>query len=118
MRLLADENVPGDAVEALRGDGHDVLCMRAEAPGTPDREVLARAVADARIVLNFDKDFGDLAFRARLPASAGVILVRLREPTSAELARIVATALRGRSDWPGHFAVIQPRRIRIRPLPA
>ena len=31
MRLLADENFPGDAVTALRAAGHDVLWIRTEA---------------------------------------------------------------------------------------
>ena len=117
MRLLADENVPGDAVRAPREDGHDVAWMRTDAPGVPDDEVLSRAAAESRIVLTFDKDFGDLAFRAHLPASAGIVLVRLRPGSSVDLSRVLVAALRSRSDWPGHFAVIQATRIRIRPVP-
>jgi len=33
MRLLANENIPLDAVETLRVGGHDVLRIREEVPG-------------------------------------------------------------------------------------
>jgi predicted nuclease of predicted toxin-antitoxin system len=117
MRFLANENVPGEAVEALREDGHDVAWVRVDAPGSPDGEVLARASAEVRIVLTFDKDFGELAFHARLPVSTGIILVRLRAASPALLARSLVSALRSRSDWTGHLAVIEADRVRMRPLP-
>ena len=33
-RLLANENVPGDVVAALLGDGHDVVWMQQVGPGS------------------------------------------------------------------------------------
>ncbi|WP_287661640.1 DUF5615 family PIN-like protein [Microcystis sp. M049S2] len=86
MRFLANENFPLDAVEALRQNGHDVLWIRVESPGISDREVLSRAQAENRILLTFDKDFGELAFRSRLPASVGIILFSLHySPTGKNL---------------------------------
>lgn len=61
MRFLANENIPGALVKALRGAGNDVIWIRTEAPGIHDQEVLARAARDGRILLTFDKDFGELA---------------------------------------------------------
>jgi hypothetical protein len=49
MRLLADENFPGDAVTALRAAGHDVLWIRTDAPGITDQDVLARSIEDAHV---------------------------------------------------------------------
>jgi predicted nuclease of predicted toxin-antitoxin system len=69
MRFLADENFPGDAVTALRAAGHDVLWIRTDAPGINDQDVLSRSLSDARVLLTFDKDFGELAWRSSLPAS-------------------------------------------------
>lgn len=77
VRLLADESFPGDIVQALRQKGHDVFWVRMEAPGIPDPEVLSLAQEDSRILMTFDKDFGELAFRRRLPASCGIILFRV-----------------------------------------
>jgi predicted nuclease of predicted toxin-antitoxin system len=73
MRFLADENFPGDAVTALRTSGQDVLWIRTDAPGITDQDVLARSLKDARVLLTFDKDFGDLAWRSGLPASCGIV---------------------------------------------
>jgi len=35
--ILANENVPGEAVEALRHRGHNVVWIRTDAPGSKDR---------------------------------------------------------------------------------
>ena len=48
MRVLANENVPGEAVEALRARGHDVAWVRTDAPGSSDREMLDRAASENR----------------------------------------------------------------------
>lgn len=118
MRLLADENFPGDAVESLQQAGHDVVWIRATAPGVSDPDVLARAQSDERILLTFDKDFGELAFRAGLPASSGIILFRISVPSGAHVARVAVAILGNRSDWAGHFSVVEDRRIRMTPLPS
>ncbi len=116
MRFLADENFSYDAVQALRDDGHDVAWVRTDAPGISDRQVLARAMADHRILLTFDKDFGELAFHAGLPAAGGIILFRISAPSSERIARIIASAVRTRTDWAGHFSVVEAWRIRMLPL--
>ena len=77
MRLLANENFPLDAVEALRADGHNVAWIREDSRGISDDKVLLRAQEENRIVVTFDKDFGELAFRSKLPAQSGVILFRI-----------------------------------------
>ena len=117
MRILANENFPGDAVNALRNQGHDVAWVRIDAPGISDAEVLAHAQRENRIVVTFDKDFGELAFRARLPASSGIILFRISAPSPAHVARVVVAALERRTDWAGHFAVVEDSRIRMTSLP-
>jgi predicted nuclease of predicted toxin-antitoxin system len=96
MRFLANENFPFDAVNILRQAGRDVTWIRTEAPGISDPEVLDRAQAEERILLTFDKDFGELAFRARLPATIGIILFRLKASSSAIIAQKVSIAIASR----------------------
>jgi hypothetical protein len=80
--------------------------------------VLGRAQAEARLVITQDKDFGELAFHRRLPATCGIILFRLDgEDPDEDIARMVA-AVESRLDWAGHFAVVTGDSIRLRPLPA
>ncbi len=117
MRILANENVPGETVAALRQRNHDVVWVRTDAPGSSDREVLERAAAEERLVITLDKDFGELAFRSRLPASSGIVLFRIRAAEPSVLARIAVAALDARDDWAGHFSVVEHDRIRMKPLP-
>jgi len=53
MKFLANENVAGDAVIALREKGHDVAWIRTDAPGSKDEDVLSRAMAEHRILITF-----------------------------------------------------------------
>ncbi|MBI4321717.1 MAG: DUF5615 family PIN-like protein [Chloroflexi bacterium] len=117
MRILANENVAADAVEALRSTGHDVAWVRTDDPGSPDPEVLERAQSEGRILVTFDKEFGELAFRWGLPAHSGVVLFRVQVRDSAQAAALVVRALETRSDWAGHFSVVEVDRIRMTPLP-
>jgi predicted nuclease of predicted toxin-antitoxin system len=78
MRFLANENFPGAAVTALESAGHDVVWVRIAAPGTNDPQVLAWAAREGRILLTFDKDFGELARGSALPLTCGVVLLRSR----------------------------------------
>lgn len=116
LRLLANENISADVVDALRQDGHDVAWIRADSPGIDDQAVLERAVQEQRILLTFDKDFGELAFRFGLPATCGIILARLPSTSAADLAAKLTPILSSRTDWVGQFAVIEVHRIRFRQL--
>ena len=116
MRFLANENFPLDAVEALRKQGHDVVWIRTESPGIADPEVLSRAQAEDRILLTFDKDFGELAFRTKLSAFSGIILFRITAPSSTVAAQKVVTAIALRDNWAGHFSVVEDEKIRMRLL--
>lgn len=117
MDYLINENIPAAVVSALRGQGHDVTWIRTTAPGLSDVEVLEIAQKENRILITFDKDFGELAFRLGLPAQCGVVLFRISMPSSRYIARMVIIALESRNDWIGHFTVIEDDRIRMRPLP-
>jgi predicted nuclease of predicted toxin-antitoxin system len=116
MRFLANENFPLDAVEALRKNAHDVSWIRLDYPGISDPQVLSIAEAENRILLTFDKDFGELAFRSKLPATIGIILFRIKAPSGAVVAQKVVKAIAMRDDWSGHFSVIEDDKIRMRSL--
>jgi hypothetical protein len=116
MRFLADENFPGAAVAALKDAGHDIVWVRAEAPGAADTDVLACAAREQRVLLTFDKDFGELARSSALPSACGVVLLRLPMPRPGEAGSRLATLITTRDDWAGHFSVIRPGRVRMRPL--
>ena len=117
MRVCANENIPEDCVIRLRDRGHDVLWIREAAPGSPDADVLARALAEVRLLITFDKDFGELVFRRSAKASHGIVLFRISQPSATAVADRVAAVLASRDDWPGHFSVVDDFTIRLRRLP-
>lgn len=85
--------------------------------GASDRDILARAQEEDRLVVTFDKDFGELAYRFGLPSTSGVILFRLSGSNpQLDNARAFA-ALESGIDWTGNFSVVTDDRIRVRPLP-
>jgi predicted nuclease of predicted toxin-antitoxin system len=116
MRFLANENFPGAAVAALRAAGNDVVWIGTEAPGSLDRDVLMWAARDERILITFDKDFGELAKASGLPARCGVILLRLPMPRPDKVGERLADLILARDDWAGCFSVVEPGRVRMRPL--
>ncbi|HEY3909861.1 MAG TPA: DUF5615 family PIN-like protein [Stellaceae bacterium] len=117
MRFLADENVPAAGVRALEAAGHDVVWVRLASPGISDADVLAWAIREHRILLTFDKDFGELAGTSALPPCCGIVLLRVPAPNSEAAGRLLASSIAAREDWVGHFSVIEPGRIRMRPMP-
>lgn len=118
MRILANENLARETVDALRGHAHDVAWVPEDAPSTSDREILARAQTEQRVVVTFDKDFGELAVRTGLAANAGVVLLRIGQISPSFVTRIVLAALESRTDWSGHFWVVEESRVRTVPLRA
>jgi predicted nuclease of predicted toxin-antitoxin system len=118
MRILLDENMPGDAAAMLRSSGHDVAWIRTDSPGAADEAVLARAVLEQRLLITFDKDFGDLAFHLGHAATCGILLFRIATPSASVAAKTITDVVNGRKDWIGSFSVVDDRRIRMTPLPA
>lgn len=117
MNLLANENFPREAVEALRTEGHDVLWARTDMAGAEDEAILSRARAESRVVITFDKDFGELAYRLGMPAACGVILFRFALLSPGLVADRAVAVLESRDDWQGQFAVADEYRVRLRSLP-
>jgi predicted nuclease of predicted toxin-antitoxin system len=116
-RFLANENTPGAAVRAARQAGHDVAWMVELQPGAPDPIVLQIAQKESRVLLTFDKDFGELVFRKGRAASWGVILLRPRLRSPQVVSDFVLTVLEQPFDWPGYFTVAREGSLRMIPLP-
>jgi predicted nuclease of predicted toxin-antitoxin system len=116
MRFLANENFPGTAIQVLEKLGHDVTWVRITAPATSDDDVLAWAIREERILLTFDKDFGELARASALPKTCGVVLFRTPMAKPGAVGQRIAELIAARDDWAGHLAVVEPGRVRMRPL--
>jgi len=60
--VLANENIPLASVTTLRDAGHDVFCLSLDSPGINDESVLALAREQDRILVTFDRDYGELVY--------------------------------------------------------
>jgi predicted nuclease of predicted toxin-antitoxin system len=117
MRIVADENFPFPSVRAMRQMGIDILSIQQSFPGFSDTEVLRVAVREKRILLTFDRDFGDRIFHKGEPPPPGVVLLRFRPVSPLEPSEILPSILE-ETTLEGNFTVITRRDVRQRPLPA
>ena len=117
MRFLADENFPRPALEALRNAGCEIFSVAEERPGISDEEVAAFCSESQRVLLTFDKDFGELVFRRGLSAGSGVVLFRLIPESLEEAADAALALVKSQPDLNGTFCVVTRDRIRVRPMP-
>lgn len=116
MRLLADECLEREIVEALRAAGHQVFAVRERLAGSNDNDILAISLARDEVLVTHDKDFGELVVRDG-NGSAGVILLRLPRMTPDERADrlVVWLAIHG-AETGGRFVVLSTETHRVRRL--
>lgn len=117
LRLLADENVYREIVQRLKTTAFDIWSVqdlgRAQAP---DSEIVRIAQKEDRILLTFDRDFGDIRY---LPQVApGVVLLRFRQTPIEEIAERVEEVLTdlGEQGLRGFLTVVTPLHVRRRRL--
>lgn len=113
LRFLADESCDFAVVRALRQAGYDVLAVSESTQRSDDRQVLAQATREKRILLTEDKDFGWLVFVSQA-ASAGVILIRFPGNARTFLGTVIVRLVQKQGEQLlGAFVVVQPDHVRI-----
>ncbi|MFW5967673.1 MAG: DUF5615 family PIN-like protein [Persicimonas sp.] len=117
MKLLANENVPLGSVQELRDADHDVVSIAETSPGISDPEVLELAALENRVVLTFDRDYGELIFHRNMSTPAGVVYFRFTPQTPHEPAELLRTILGDpQIELMGFFTVIERMAIRQRTI--
>lgn len=117
FKLLADENIPAPTIEALRSAGHDVLSIREDASGISDEEVLRMSVAQKRILVTFDRDFGELVFRMGLAAPTSILYLRFDPMNPTAVNSAVFSLLADPDFILGRMVIVTDLGIRRRDLP-
>jgi predicted nuclease of predicted toxin-antitoxin system len=113
MRFVADECTGPTVARWLRQLQHDVLSVYEEARGLDDDEILQKAVADNRILITNDKDFGEMIFREG-KTHRGVILLRLEDERVANKIGVLERLLEQYADQlAGNFVVATESTVRI-----
>ena len=114
LRFLADESCDFAVIRALRKVGYSVKAIAEISPSLPDEAVLEFAVAENRLLITEDKDFGEWVF-AHQHAMTGVLLIRYPVSMRSSMVTAVIDLIGGHApDLDGSFTVLEPGRARIR----
>jgi predicted nuclease of predicted toxin-antitoxin system len=114
LSFLADESCDFSVIRALRTVGYSVKAIAEISPSLPDEAVLELAVAENRLLITEDKDFGEWVF-AHQHAMTGVLLIRYPASMRSSMVAAVIDLIGGHgTDLDGSFTVLEPGRARIR----
>lgn len=121
-RLLADENIHPAVIAALRLQGRDVAsASELGLAGMADELLLRRAVAESRVVLTHDRDFGRLALEPEEPR-VGIIYLRPGSIAPATVGQMLDVLWRTGGGVEPPFVIVVERRadtvrVRVRRTP-
>lgn len=117
LLILADEDVDGGVIRALRADGYMVRSVREESSGISDEEVLRFAIHLNALLITQDKGYGRHVRRYGMPPK-GLVLVRLVGWSSAMRSVAVLDFFkRSAASVAGKFVVLDPSGMRIAKWP-
>lgn len=119
MRFLADMCMDVGVVSWLNSHGHDATHLRDEGlQRLPNGGVFEKAIAESRVVVTFDLDFGEIVALCR-GRKVGVILFRLRNTRTPFVIQRLASVISECADVlsGGAIVIVEESRYRIREFP-
>jgi predicted nuclease of predicted toxin-antitoxin system len=119
MRFLADMGVAMQVVEWLKEQRHNVAHLRGEnLQRMPDSDIFRKAATEARILLTFDLDFGEIVALSG-QKNVSVVLFRLRNTRTPHVIERLKVALQETKHMleSGAIIVVEENRLRVRRLP-
>lgn len=119
MRFLADMGISPKTVRLLQANGHDAVHIADERlHKAADRDIIAKARVENRILITHDLDFGAImaASRASLPS---LVIFRLSNMHPDRVSRYMDVLIErhGASLEEGVIVVVTEKKIRVRQLP-
>ena len=116
MRFLADECCHSAFVVGLREAGYDVRYAAETDRRATDDDLTALAIAEDRMIITADYDFGELTVRRRQPVPGVVLLAPSEAAIADQVARLVAIVSSSGDALKVVLTIVENRRVRIRPL--
>ncbi|NOT29481.1 MAG: DUF5615 family PIN-like protein [Planctomycetes bacterium] len=117
LALLADENLHPEVVRSLVEREVDIVsAAQVGLSGAGDVAILRRAVAEKRVVVTHDRDFGTLAIRAGEPFF-GIVYLRPGDISPARVLAMLEAIHASKAGLAPPFLVVAHRRrntVRIR----
>ena len=114
VKLLANENFPAPAIRRLRAEGVDVLSVAELMPASSDVEVLAFARQEGRWIVTFDRDYGDMVIRHRMPPPPAILYLRQEAYPPEKSAELVLAMMALHERVEGCLVVVTARNARYR----
>ena len=115
MKFLTDENVALSVLRALRNADFDVKDVKEEKRyGITDKELLAVAHQENRIIITHDKDFVDLLL-SKPEKKPGIILLRFKNQNPNLISKVLVKVLRSevKDKFKENLTVISETQITI-----
>ena len=114
MKFLLDESADIRLASYLQGLNHDVKVVAKDfKPSIPDSEVLAIALKEDRVLITFDRDFGELVFKEK-QLHKGILYFRLGPiDLSTEISRL-NYVLENYAKYLNKFITITGKRVRVK----
>ena len=116
LKILADECVHWDLIKALMETGFNILTVNeANLKGTSDDSVFGFAVKTKRILLTFDREFGNF-FRFNIKKSAGVVIILIEKMEKKDIIKNTLSFFKNmkQRDLKGKLVIISKTKARIR----
>lgn len=115
--LLADENIHPAVIQALADRGVKIVSVtEIGLAGASDVSILRRSMADRRIAMTHDRDFGTLAIRGGEPFF-GIVYLRPGQSSPAHVLGMLEAINSSKAELIPPFLVVARRRgdtVRIR----
>lgn len=111
-QLIADENIPLEAVDLLKKGGIDIVTLPELLRGISDRSLLVTAKAKNRILVTFDRDFGQLVFKEKLETH-GIMLLLFVPKSPQQIAKCIQHVLSTKVTMTNMVVTVREDRIKV-----
>lgn len=116
MKFLADENIPAFVCQTLKIQGVDIFNINDIECGMSDKDIANFAKKQERIIITFDKDFGELVFKDQLDVK-GIILLRFKPKNPHFILEKIKNLFNNTEiKLQNNFIIVEEDRIRIRKI--
>ncbi|MDA2922863.1 DUF5615 family PIN-like protein [Patescibacteria group bacterium AH-259-L07] len=117
MKIFADHCIHTDVVQALRDKGFNVeRAIDAGLEKSPDEKIFNYAIKTSRILLTFDRDFGNI-IRFNIKRSAGIVIISVEKMSWKMIIKQTVNFFQKNKEknLAGTIYIIEPKRVRIWP---